>query len=132
MPDNPSAPRRLLDDLQFGESPRWHGDRLWFSDILDGKVYTATMAGDRTLMADFGAARPSGIGFLPDGDALIVDMGMPGIVRLAADRKPDLLVTVDVAVPASLSDAEREAVEALRVARGGRDPREDLFKAVKS
>ena len=85
MSDTPSAPRRLLDDLQFGESPRWHGDRLWFSDILDGKVYTATMRGERTLMADFGAARPSGIGFLPDGDALIVDMGMPGIVRLAAD-----------------------------------------------
>lgn len=72
----------LLDDLQFGESPRWHDGRLWFSDILDGKVYTATMDGTRTVMADFGDGRPSGIGFLPGGDALIVDMGMPGIIRL--------------------------------------------------
>lgn len=76
---------RLLDDLQFGESPRWHDGRLWFSDILDGKVYTATMDGERTLVADLSPSRPSGIGFLPGGDALVVDMAMPGIVRLGAD-----------------------------------------------
>jgi sugar lactone lactonase YvrE len=80
-----TEPVRLLDDIQFGESPRWRGDRLWFSDILDGKVYTVGMEGDRVLVADFGDSRPSGIGFLPDGDALVVDMGMPGIVRLSAD-----------------------------------------------
>ena len=78
-------PRRLLDDIQFGESPRWRGDRLWFSDILDGKVYTVDMDGRRTVVADLGDARPSGIGFLADGDALVVDMARPGIVRLASD-----------------------------------------------
>lgn len=65
----------------------------------------------------------------PHGRTLRV-RGKGGLAR--SGRRGDLLVTVDVAVPASLSDAEREAVEALRVARAGRDPREDLFKAVKS
>lgn len=82
---SPLSPTRLLDDLQFGESPRWHDGRLWFSDILDGKVYTAGMDGSRALVADLSPARPSGIGFLPGGDALVVDMGMPGIVRIAPD-----------------------------------------------
>ena len=76
---------RLLDDIQFGESPRWRSDRLWFANILDGKVYTVDMRGQRSLIADFGDARPSGIGFLPGGDALVVDMAMPGIVRVGAD-----------------------------------------------
>lgn len=80
-----TTPRRLLDDLQFGESPRWHRDRLWFSDILDGKVYTVDMDGRRTVIADLGDARPSGIGFLAGGDALVVDMARPGVIRIAAD-----------------------------------------------
>ncbi|MGJ9412670.1 molecular chaperone DnaJ [Aeromicrobium sp. CF4.19] len=42
----------------------------------------------------------------------------------------DLLVTVDVQVPTELSDAQRAAVEALREARGGIDPRAGLFGAV--
>ena len=41
----------------------------------------------------------------------------------------DLLVTVDVQVPAELSDAERAAVEALRAARGDATPRDGLFSS---
>ena len=59
----------------------------------------------------------------PHGRTLRV-RGKGGLAR--SGRRGDLLV------PGTLSDAEREAVEALRVARAGRDPREDLFKAVKS
>ncbi|KTR51549.1 DnaJ C-terminal domain-containing protein [Curtobacterium oceanosedimentum] len=39
----------------------------------------------------------------------------------------DLLATVQVAVPSHLSDKQREAVEALRVALPDEDPREDLL-----
>ena len=28
----------LLDDLAFPEGPRWHDDRLWFSDQHDKRV----------------------------------------------------------------------------------------------
>ena len=33
-----SEPRLLVDDLVFGEGPRWHGDRLWFSDMHGERV----------------------------------------------------------------------------------------------
>jgi molecular chaperone DnaJ len=42
--------------------------------------------------------------------------------------KGDLLVTLDVQVPASLDDATRDAVTAYRAARGGTDPRAALFR----
>lgn len=41
--------------------------------------------------------------------------------------KGDLLVTLDVQVPAELDEATRAAVTAYRTARGGRDPRAALF-----
>ncbi len=41
----------------------------------------------------------------------------------------DLLVTIEVQVPAELSDEERTAVEALRAARGGTTPRDGLFSS---
>ncbi len=28
----------LVDGLAFGEGPRWHAGRLWFSDIADHRV----------------------------------------------------------------------------------------------
>ena len=48
--------RVLLDGLAFGEGPRWHEGRLWFSDMhahkvlalgLDGKVETIVACVDR-------------------------------------------------------------------------------------
>lgn len=42
----------------------------------------------------------------------------------------DLLVTVDVQVPAELTDEQRAAIEAFRAARGDSDPRSGLFQKV--
>ncbi|KAA1380146.1 molecular chaperone DnaJ [Aeromicrobium fastidiosum] len=44
----------------------------------------------------------------------------------------DLLVTVEVQVPAELTDEQRAAVEALRDARGTTTPRDELFEEVTS
>jgi molecular chaperone DnaJ len=50
----------------------------------------------------------------------------------ATGSRGDLLVTVEVQVPAELSDVERTAVEALRDARGSVTPRDDLFEGAAS
>jgi len=50
-------------------------------------------------------------------------------VRRKDGSRGDLLVTVDVQVPAQLDDATREAVTAYKEARGGVDPRATLFGA---
>ncbi|AXT86661.1 molecular chaperone DnaJ [Aeromicrobium sp. A1-2] len=47
-----------------------------------------------------------------------------------AGGRGDLLVTVDVQVPAELSDEAKAAFETLRDSRGAASPRDDLFEAV--
>jgi sugar lactone lactonase YvrE len=63
----------LLDGLMFGESPRWHEGRLWFSDMLAYQVMTVDLAG-RTETIVRVPGLPSGLGWLPDGRLLVVSM----------------------------------------------------------
>jgi sugar lactone lactonase YvrE len=74
MSETPTPPALLAGDLVFGEGPRWHDDRLWFSDMHGEAVSTVTLAGERELVVEMPGRRPSGLGFLPDGDLLIVSM----------------------------------------------------------
>ncbi|MFK4065253.1 molecular chaperone DnaJ [Streptomyces sp. NPDC029674] len=53
-----------------------------------------------------------------------------GAVRKDGTRG-DLLVTVEVSVPTSLSDSAKEALESYRKATAGDDPRAELFQAAK-
>jgi sugar lactone lactonase YvrE len=36
----------LMTGLVFGESPRWHDDRLWFSDMGAQQVVTVDLEGN--------------------------------------------------------------------------------------
>ena len=63
----------LLEGLAFPESPRWHGDRLWFSDMYACQVMS--VGSDGTARIEFGVEhQPSGLGWLPDGGMLVVSM----------------------------------------------------------
>ncbi|NRQ48748.1 molecular chaperone DnaJ [Aeromicrobium stalagmiti] len=66
------------------------------------------------------AGTPTGRTFRASGKGAVTKAGGRG----------DLLVTVEVQVPAELSDEERAAIEALREARGAGSPRDGLFEAV--
>jgi len=71
----------LLDGLHFGEGPRWHDGRLWFSDFYAHAVKSVDELGEmRTelVMDD----QPSGIGWLPDGRLLVVAMKERAVKRL--------------------------------------------------
>lgn len=59
----------FIDGIVYGEGPRWHGDRLWFTDGLAGRVYSAGAAGD--LAVEVELARASGLGWLPDGTLVV-------------------------------------------------------------
>ena len=61
----------LLTGLAFGESPRWHDDRLWFSDMGAGEVVSTDLDGHSEVVARI-PAMPMGTGWLPDGRMLIV------------------------------------------------------------
>ncbi len=65
--------RTLVEGLCFGEGPRWHDDRLWFSDMHAFRVYAVDMDGNLETMAEV-PGQPSGLGWHPDGRLLIVSM----------------------------------------------------------
>jgi sugar lactone lactonase YvrE len=85
--------RALAGDLVFGEGPRWRDDRLWLSDMHGEAVWAIDMQGARELILSLPGRRPSGLGFLPDGDLLIVSMLDRQILRWDGDK---LIVHADL------------------------------------
>lgn len=77
-------PELFADNLVFGEGMRWHGGRLWMSDMLGRKVYSFDSAGQRRLEATV-PARPNGLGFLPSGDLVATSMADQKLYRRRAD-----------------------------------------------
>ena len=63
----------LLDGLAFPEGPRWHDDRLWFSDMHAKRVVAVDEHGAAETIVEV-ANQPSGLGWLPGGDMLVVSM----------------------------------------------------------
>ncbi len=74
----------LTTGLAFGESPRWHDNRLWFSDMGAGEVIAVDLAGKSAVIARV-PAMPMGIGWLPDGRLLIVSARDGRLLRRESD-----------------------------------------------
>jgi sugar lactone lactonase YvrE len=64
---------RFASDLCFGEGPRWHDGRLYVSDMHDHRVLAFDSAGARETIVAV-PNQPSGLGWLPNGDLLVVSM----------------------------------------------------------
>jgi sugar lactone lactonase YvrE len=71
----------LLDGLLFPEGPRWHADKLWFSDMQEGHVMTVDLDGNSEKIVNVKNS-PSGLGWLPDGRLLVVSMTDRRLLRL--------------------------------------------------
>ena len=63
----------LMDGLTFGEGPRWHEEKFYFSDFYSHKVFSLDMDGNSEVIVEV-PAQPSGLGWMPDGTMLIVSM----------------------------------------------------------
>src|SRR6266540_7560613 len=74
----------LMSGLAFGESPRWHEDRLWFSDWGAHEVIAVDLEGKSEVVARH-ASFPMCIDRLPDGRLLIVSASEGLLLR----REPD-------------------------------------------
>jgi len=81
--------RVLAEDIHFGEGPRWHEGRLWFSDFYSHAVKSVSLSGDLRIEFELDD-RPSGLGWTPDGSLLIVSMTKRQLLR----RAPDGAITV--------------------------------------
>lgn len=73
----------LAGGFSFLECPRWHQGRLWVSDFYTHRVVAIDARGTVETMARV-PEQPSGLGFLPDGRALIVSMRNRRILRREA------------------------------------------------
>ena len=72
----------FIDGVDFGEGPRWHDGRLWYSDFFQSRIYAVDMAGTRETMLEYDG-QPSGMGWMPDGSLLFVSMLDRKVMRWA-------------------------------------------------
>jgi len=72
----------FLSGLSFGEGPRWHDGKLWFSDFYVHQVCTVDEAGKAETVVEV-PGQPSGLGWRPDGTMLIVSMTDRRLMRFA-------------------------------------------------
>jgi sugar lactone lactonase YvrE len=77
-------PRTLMNGVMFGESPRWHENRLWFSDWGAQEVIAVDVTGDSEVILNV-ASFPFSIDWLADGRMLIVSASDRRLLR----REPD-------------------------------------------
>jgi sugar lactone lactonase YvrE len=76
--------RTLLTGRGLVESPRWHGDRLYFSDWSAGEVIAVDLAGHSEVIA-YVKSLPLCTAWLPDGRLVIVSSPDGRLLR----REPD-------------------------------------------
>lgn len=75
----------VLAGLTFPEGPRWHQGRFWFSDFYTHRVIALTPEGWAETMAHV-PQQPSGLGWTPAGDLLLVSMLDRKLMRLERDK----------------------------------------------
>ena len=76
----------LLTGLAFGESPRWHDGRLWFSNWVAQEIVAVDLEGKSEVIARVPfPSFPFSIDWLPDGRLLLVSASDRPLLR----REPD-------------------------------------------
>lgn len=79
-----TEPRLLMTGISFGESPRWHEGRLWFSDWAGQELIALDPDGHHEVVATI-ESFPFCIDFLPDGRLLVAHSAERRLLR----REPD-------------------------------------------
>jgi sugar lactone lactonase YvrE len=101
-------PSPVVSGFTYGEGPRWHEGRLWFSDTLGGTILSVGADNDLAIEAEL--PRPSGLGWLPDGRLVVAtlaihsDSGWDGPAQVLIGRPPALEVVADLSGQGSFND----------------------------
>ncbi len=74
----------LFEGGNYFECPRWHDGRWWVVDFYRYTVFTYDTDGREEAVLEV-EEQPSGLGWLPDGDLLVVSMKDRRVLRRAAD-----------------------------------------------
>jgi sugar lactone lactonase YvrE len=101
-------PRPVASGFTYGEGPRWHLGRLWFSDTLGGAILS--VGEDNHLAIEAELPRPSGLGWLPDGRLVVAtlaihgDRGWNGPAQVLIGMPPNLEIVADLGREGSFND----------------------------
>ena len=74
----------VYEGLDFGEGPRWRDGRLWVSDFFRHEVSSFGSTGERRVELRLDD-QPSGLGWLPNSELLVVAMTSRQVRRIDAD-----------------------------------------------
>jgi sugar lactone lactonase YvrE len=77
-------PNVLMEGIVFGEQPRWHDDRLWFSDWGPPEVIAVDLEGNHEVTLE-ARSFPCCVDWLPDGRLLIVSAREGRLLRQEPD-----------------------------------------------
>mgnify|MGYP003664935022 CR=1 FL=1 len=97
------ALKTLVDGLAFAEGLRWLDGQLWFSDMHDESVWRVSEDGTRHRVCEV-AGRPSGLGWLPNGDLLVVSMMDKKILRLDGEGVLNVHADLSAVAPRRTND----------------------------
>src|SRR3954468_20595284 len=86
--------RTLMTGLAMGESPRWHENRLWFSDWGAQEIIAVDLRGNHDIVVRVPFFLPFCIDWLPDGRLLIVS-GREGLL-MRRERDGSLVTHADL------------------------------------
>jgi sugar lactone lactonase YvrE len=86
----------LVKGLAFGEGPRWHDGALWLSDMHKHQVLRISSEGVCEVVVEI-PQQPSGLGWLPDGDLLVVSMVDRRLLRWDGSRLTEHANLMDLA-----------------------------------
>jgi sugar lactone lactonase YvrE len=76
----------FADGFCFGEGPRWHDGRLWFTDGPAGVVRTVDETGRIEVAVE--SEKASGLGWLPDGTIVVCPLLDAAVTLLPPDGPP--------------------------------------------
>ena len=93
----------LLDGLGFPDCPRWRDGMLYFSDQHFNHVISVDMQGDAGSVVEV-PGTPGGIGWLPDGRLLVVEMKNRRLLRLDGDGELTVVADLSPVVAQNLND----------------------------
>ena len=87
----------LKDGFGYLEGARWYDGSLWFSDIKEKTVYRMSEDGEIEHRWRV-AARPSGLGFSPAGDLLVVSMEDSRLLKISREDSTMIADLSDIAI----------------------------------
>ena len=79
--------RVLREGLAFGEGPRWHDGRLWYSDFYRHGVYSLDETGTEEKLEHVVPGQPAGLGWTTSGDLLCVSMTDHRVLRFHGENE---------------------------------------------